>query len=103
MFDFELRFGNLKAKELFNNWDNYKKYVNEIADETCVQNLNGYSDWTSDVLPFLNLLKLLPSTSGGRETKKTKFQKSVNSFITFNEVIVKNTYCWYGLIFILLL
>lgn len=87
MFDFELRYGELKSKELFHNWEKYKLFVNEIANEAGGQSLEALSEWSIDVLPFLYLLKLLPSTAAGRETKRAKIHKSVDSFINFEQVI----------------
>lgn len=63
------------------------QFIDEISDEAGGQSFEGPSEWPIDVLPFLNLLKLLPSTAAGRDTKKAKISKSVNSFITFEEVI----------------
>lgn len=87
LFDFELRFGELKGKALFDSWENYKSFACVVADEAGGQTLEGFSEWNTDILPFLNFLQLLPSTAAGRDTKRAKVNKSVDSFITFEEVI----------------
>lgn len=74
MFDFELRFGEFKSNELFNNWEKYKQFVDEIVNDAGGHHsLENVSDYPIDVLPFLKLLKLLPSTATGRDTKKRIF------------------------------
>lgn len=86
LFDFELRYGT-NSNELLNNWSKYIQFIEEISNEAGGQSFEDPFEWAIDVLPFLNLLKLLPSTAAGRETKKAKISKSVNSLISFEEVI----------------
>lgn len=87
-FDFTVRYGEAISNGLLQNWEKYESCVEEIlSNASGGSDLKNCTNWASDVLPYLNLLKLLPSTASGRGQKKVNFQQSVNSFISFENVI----------------
>lgn len=104
LFDFELRYGT-NSNELLNNWSKYIQFIEEISNEAGGQSFEDPFEWAIDVLPFLNLLKLLPSTAAGRETKKAKISQQLNKFrrgnllkkkIAFTiSYLILNLYCSY--------
>ncbi|XP_017483331.1 PREDICTED: uncharacterized protein LOC108372200 [Rhagoletis zephyria] len=87
-FDFNLRNGEAISNSLLENWEKYESCVEKILiDAAGGPSLGNCTDWATEVLPYLMLLKLLPSTASGRAQKKVNFQKSVDSFLSFENVI----------------
>lgn len=97
-FDFTLRYGEATSNGFLERWSKYENCVSEISNEACGGSTSeSFDAWSPEVIPFLSLLKLLPSTGIGRKQKKVNFQKSADSFISFENVSksIKNQYFQY--------